>query len=155
MVLQEFVERIDVLQTRFMGRKARVTQTLGIADALEQSPQRPLHTGRQSNPALILGLIDIARRMGWRAATRTRMNLTGQLVFGGLRAKHREQRLEQRQVDFLNPWFGRRALFMQSGQRQRGAVNPGDRICHRKRRQHRRPIRETVHRRKTTHRFDQ
>jgi hypothetical protein len=89
-----------------------------------------------------------------RAAAGARLHLARQAVARRLRAEHLEDRIEQRQVDHL-PAAAVHLDFAQRDHRRGRAVQPGIRIGHVHRRQHRLAVGKTVERGESRNAFDQ
>ena len=86
------VELQAVANTLDVGGELGILHQLGPADLDQHALGHALGRGRQAHPVPILGLVDVARRGIGRAAARALLHLAGELVVGGLRAQHREQR---------------------------------------------------------------
>ena len=143
-----FLHALDV------GREPRILDQLGPADLDQHALGHALGRGRQADPVAVLGLVDVARRGIGRAAAGAHLHLAGQLVVGGLRAQHREQRIEQRQVHHL----ALAAVHLDLAQRHHHravAVERGHGVGEIHRRQHRLAVAEAVHRGEAAIAFDQ
>ncbi len=117
-----------------VGAKTRVGDHVGAPDCTEQPLGHRLHRGGDADIAAVFGPEDVARRSRFRAAAGARPDLAGQLIdrrFGG---DKREQRVEQRQVDDLAAAATPLDL-PQRDHHRKGAVEAGDHIGERGRRQ--------------------
>jgi len=95
------VEFDPVAHALDVGREARIVRQLRPADLDQHAHRHALCRGREADPASVLRLVDVARGCIGRAAAGAHLHLSGQPVVGGLRTQHREQRIEQRQVQHL------------------------------------------------------
>ena len=93
---------VNIPDPRCVTDKARIADHVGTTHRLEQALYGAFHPGRQRDELLVAGLVDVARCVGWRAATPTRHGLASQPVFKGQRAEQLMHRVEQRQVDDLS-----------------------------------------------------
>ena len=123
-------------------------------DRAEQPLRHRLDRGGDADIAAVLGAEDVARRGRLRAAAGARPDLAGQPIDRRLGGDEREQRVEQRQIDDL-PLA---ALDLDPAQRdhhREGAVEPGDHVGERGRRQYRLAVGKTGARGIARHALDQ
>ena len=92
---------VDVAHAIRVGAEARIVDHVGAADRAEQPLRHGLDRGRDRDEAAVLGFVDVARRGVVRAAADARLDRLRELVDRGFRPEHREDRIEQRQVDHL------------------------------------------------------
>ena len=148
------IELQAVANTLDVGGELGILHELGPADLDQHALGHALGRGRQAHPVAVLGLVDVARRGIGRAAAGALLHLAGELVVGGLRAQHREQGIEQRQVHHL----ALAAVHLDLAQRHHHravAVECRNGVGEIHRRQHRLAIAEAVHRGKAAIALDQ
>jgi hypothetical protein len=137
-----------------VGAKARVGDHVFAADRPEEPLGHCLDRGGDADVAAILGAEHIARRGRLGAAAGALAHGPGQPVDRCFGRNEREQRVEQRQVDDL----AIAALCFDLAQRdhhRKGAIEPGDHVGERGRRQGRFAVGKTGARRVAGHALDQ
>ena len=137
-----------------VGAKPRVGDHVLAADRAEQPLGHRLDRGGDADIAAVLGAEDVARRGRLRAAAGALAHRAGQPVDRRLGGDEREQRVEQRQVDDL----AGAALGLDLAQRdhhRKGAIEPGDHVGERGRRQGRLAVGKTGARGIARHALDQ
>ncbi len=134
--------------------KRGILHQLRPADLHQHPLGHALRRGRQADPVSVLRPVDVARRGIGRAAAAAHLDLAGEPVVGGLRPQHREQWIEQRQVEHL----ARAAVDLDLAQRHQHraiAVQRRHAVGEIHRRQHRLAVGKAVHRGETGVTLDQ
>src|SRR6266851_8065967 len=119
--------------------KARVGDDVLAPDRAEQPLGHRLDRGGDADIAAVLGAEHVAWGSRLRAAAGARADLAGQIVDRRLGGDERKERVEQRKINDLPG----AALDLDPAQRDhdgKGAIEPGDHVCQRGRRQYRLPI---------------
>ena len=150
-------DRIELLTMRYpqrVGAIARVVNEFATADRSEQPLSHFLGRRRQAYPQAVACPVGIARPRIRRAAADALLDLAGEAEICGLRAKHCEQRVEKRQVDYLTGAAVCLDL-AQCDHYRSGSVQSGHAVSQVHRWKNGFAVGETVHRGEPGHALDQ
>jgi hypothetical protein len=158
-----FIDEGTVLDARGVGAKTFVLDHIGASDHLEDAPCHRPGRARQRDILALGAAIDVARRRCVGARADALLDDAGEAVDRGLRSEHGEHRFQERKIDHLTLALAPAPAFAdavpitrpQCRDHGEGAVEAGDHIGERERRQHRLAIRETGAGGKAAHRLDQ
>ena len=148
------VDCIVVAHPVAIGAKQRVVEKVRPAHRPEQALGHRLHRRGQCDERAVAACVDVAWCGIRSTAAVAQRRHAIELAIGRLRPEDGMNRIEQRQVDDL-PGAAVHLHLAQRDHRRGRAVDAAHHVRERQRRQHRRPVRKTIHRREAAHRLDQ